>query len=44
MCLEQAELERLRQRVGELEEMDAGPPSVRKEMIKPDPADIIDLT
>jgi len=42
--LEQAELDRLRQRVGELEETKAGSSSVRKEVVKSDPADIIDLT
>jgi len=42
--LEQVELDRLRQRVSELEEKGAGPSRIRKEVIKPDPADIIDLT
>lgn len=40
----QAELEHLRSRVGELEREKAGPSGVKKEGIKCDPADIIDLT
>ncbi|KAF9646176.1 hypothetical protein BDM02DRAFT_3271155 [Thelephora ganbajun] len=42
--LEQTELERLRNRVGELEEKKPGPSGVKKEAMKHDPADIIDLT
>ena len=38
------ELERLRRRVGKLEGEKAGPSGVKKEVIKPDPVDIIDLT
>lgn len=40
----QAELEHLRSRIGELEREKAGPSGVKKEGIKCDPADIIDLT
>lgn len=42
--MEQGELERLRNRVGELEGNQAGPSGVKREVIKHDPADIIDLT
>jgi len=40
----QAELERLRNKVDELEGKVAGPSRVKKEAVKYDPADIIDLT
>jgi len=38
------ELERLQHRVNEFEGEKAGPSGVKKEVIKYDPADIIDLT